>query len=116
MDLESLRSNGGLKLQDVEKMSNFFAIFGKKDSLRKNFLNSFPKAFIATPINVLCSNFVIFGGETLLLTEQKPYFAWLSSYRYCAYLAKNTLGLANDKVVRVLQISSKSGRCGHTCT
>jgi len=30
MDLESLRSNGGLKLQDVEKMSNFFAIFGKR--------------------------------------------------------------------------------------
>ena len=115
MDLESLRSNGGLKLQDVEKMSNFFAIFGKR-LLTEKFSKLFSESFHSTPINVLCSNFVIFGGETLLLTEQKPYFAWLSRCRYCAYLAKNMLGLAHDNVVRVLQISSKSGRCGHTCT
>jgi len=35
--------------------------FGKYDPLRGNFQNSVPKRFIATPINVLCANFVKFG-------------------------------------------------------
>ena len=58
VDLSSLRSYGGLKLQDVR--NRFFASFGKKDPLRENFQNSVPKGFIATPIDVLCSDFVKF--------------------------------------------------------
>jgi len=59
-----LRSYGGLKSQDVEKVS-IFAFFGKNDPLRENFQNSVPKEFITTPINVLCSNFVKFGGQKI---------------------------------------------------
>ena len=38
-----------------------FCIFWKNDPLRINFQNSVPTAFILTPIDVLCSNFVKFG-------------------------------------------------------
>jgi len=36
--------------------------FGKNDPLQGNFQYSVPKGFIWTLINVLCSNFVKFGG------------------------------------------------------
>jgi len=38
-----------------------FAFLEKNDPLRKNLQNSVLKRFIATPIDVLCSNFVKFG-------------------------------------------------------
>jgi len=56
-----LRTYGGLKSQDVEKEFHFCVFLEKNDPLRGNFQNSVPKGFIATPIDVLCSNFVKFG-------------------------------------------------------
>jgi len=38
-----------------------FLRFFKNDPLRENFQNSVPEGFVATPIDVLCSNFVKFG-------------------------------------------------------
>jgi len=35
--------------------------FWKNDSLLENFQNSIPREFIATPVDLLCSNFVKFG-------------------------------------------------------
>jgi len=53
----------------LEKNSNVL-LFWKNDPLQENFQNSVPKGFIATPIYVLCSNFVKFGrreiGEVVL--------------------------------------------------
>jgi len=52
----------GLKSQDVKKIQ-IFAVFGKNDPLLENVQNSVPKGFIATPMDVLCSNFVKFGSR-----------------------------------------------------
>jgi len=57
-----LRSYGGLKSQDVEKFI-FLYFFWKNDPLLENLQNSVPKGFVATPIDVLCSNFVKFGAD-----------------------------------------------------
>jgi len=38
----------------------FFCFFGKNDLLRENSQDCVPKVFIATPIDMLCSNFVKF--------------------------------------------------------
>jgi len=57
----SLRSYGSLKSQDVENISIFLRFLGKKDPLLENFQNYVPKRFIATPLDVLCSNFVKLG-------------------------------------------------------
>jgi len=57
-----LRSYGGLKSQDVEKI---FSSFLKNDTLRENLQNFVPKGFIATPIDVLCSNFVKFSRQEI---------------------------------------------------
>jgi len=51
-------------LQDVKKsFLRFF--FWKNDLLLENFQNSIPKEFIATPIDVLCSNFVQFDRRKI---------------------------------------------------
>ena len=50
--------------QDVEKISILLR-FWTNDPLRGNFQNSVPKAFIATPIEVLCSNFVKFSRQKI---------------------------------------------------
>jgi len=42
-----------------------FCAFGKTTPYGKNFQNSVPKVFIATPINVLCSNFEKFGRREI---------------------------------------------------
>jgi len=55
-----LRSYGGLKSQDVGKKFTFYD-FCRNDPLWENFQNFVPKIFIATPIDVLCSNFVKCG-------------------------------------------------------
>ena len=85
--------------------------FWKNDILRQNFQNSVPKVFIASPIDVLCSNFVKFSrwviGEIVRYLPDKK-IAWFSSSRYCADRAQNLSGLASDNVLRVLQISFKS--------
>jgi len=70
-----------------------FLSFLKNDPLRENFWNSVPKVFIASPIDVVCSNFVKFrrqeiGKVARYLPEQKK-FAWLSSSRYCTDCAQN---------------------------
>jgi len=48
------------KSQDVANFCNF-CVFWKNNSLWEKFQNSVPKVFIATLIDVLCSNFVKFG-------------------------------------------------------
>ena len=47
------------------KKIDFFAFLRKNDSLRKNFPNSAPKVFIATPIDVLYSSFVKLGRREI---------------------------------------------------
>jgi len=97
------------------KPLKFFDVLSKNDTLRGNFQNSVPKGFIATPIDVLCSDFVIIGRREvgIACVAYKPYltkinFAWLSSSRYCADCAQNLPRPASDNVLRVLQISSTS--------
>jgi len=72
---------------------------------------SVQKEFIATPIDVLCSNFVKFGrweiGKVMRYLPDKK-FDSLSSSRFCTDRAQNLLEPASDNVLRVLQISSKS--------
>jgi len=88
-----------------------FTFFLKSDPLREIFLNSVPKGFIATRIDMLRSNFVKLGQQEIgkiyvaYLTKS---FAWLTSSRYCADRAQNLPGSATDNVLRVLRISSKS--------
>ena len=86
--------------------------------LWKNFQNSFPKVFIASPIDVLCSNFVKFGRQEIgkvvrYLPDKKNQqnFATLSSSHFCVDRAQNLPGPSPDNVLRVLQISSKSVHC-----
>ena len=56
--------------------------------LRENFQNAVLRGFIATPIDVLCSNVVKFGRQEIgivvryLPDKKKQNFAWLSSSRY----------------------------------
>ena len=87
-DLQSLLSYGGLKSQDVKNIFDNFCdfVFVKTTTCSKNFQNSVPKVFIATQIDVLCSNFVKFGqreiGEIMrCLPYKNNSFAWLSSCR-----------------------------------
>jgi len=46
-------------------LKNHIFAFLVKRPLRENFQNSAPNVFIATPIDVLCSNFVKFGGKSV---------------------------------------------------
>jgi len=77
-----------------------FLRFLENDPLRWNFQSSVPKVFIATPIDVLCSNFVKFGWRELgeivryVPDKKKQNFTWLSSFRYCADRTQNQLGPA----------------------
>ena len=48
----------------VEKVSTF-GVFLEKRPLRGNVQNSVPKRFTASPIHVLCANFVKFGGRKI---------------------------------------------------
>ena len=48
------------KSQDVKILEKFL-LFWKNDPLLYNFQNSIPNVFIATQIDVLCSNVVKFG-------------------------------------------------------
>jgi len=71
-----------------------FSFFWTNDHLRKNFHNSVPKRFIATPINVLSSNFMKSAWQEVdkvvrYLPDKKQHVAWLSSSRYCADRAQN---------------------------
>ena len=42
------------------RMYAIFAFFGENHPLLGNFQNSVPKVFVATPLDVLCSNFMKF--------------------------------------------------------
>ena len=83
-------------------------IFLEKRPLRENFQNSVPKVFIATLVDVLCSNFVKFGrkkiGEIVgCLPDRKKNFASLSSSCYCADRIQNLPGPASHNGLIVLQ-------------
>ena len=78
--------------QDLENFCIFLRFFGNRP-LRENFENCVPTEFIATPIDVLCSNFVKFGEREIsevvgYLPDKKQNFAWLSSSRYFADRSK----------------------------
>jgi len=47
------------------KKVDFLRFCWRNDPLRENFQNSVPKVFIATPIDVLCSNFVKCGQREI---------------------------------------------------
>ena len=99
------------------KTLNFFEKllrFLEKEPITVNFQNSVPKVFIATLMDVLCSNFVKFVRREIgkivpcLLDKKKQNCAWLFSCRHCADRAQNLPGLTPNNVLRVLQISFKS--------
>ena len=77
------------------KIFRNFCVFWKNDPLRRNVQNSVPQVFIATPIDVLCSNFVKFGrrviGEIVRCLPDKK-LAWLCSCRFYADRAHNLPG------------------------
>jgi len=83
----------------------------KNYPLRENLQNSVLKGFIATLIDVLCSNFMKFGGREIrevvrYLADKKflPGSPALATVRIMPSLP----GRAPDNVLRVPQISSKS--------
>jgi len=82
----------------------------KNDPLRGNFQNSVQKGFIATPIDVLCQNFVKFGRREIgkvvhyLPDKKKQNFTWLSRSRFCADRAQKLPRPAQDSVLTVFQI------------
>jgi len=53
------------KVARLRKNWFFLRFWEKNDPLRGNFLNSVPTEFIATAIDVLCSNFVKFGRREI---------------------------------------------------
>jgi len=98
--------------QDVGK-NYHFAFFWKNDPLPENIQNSIPKAFIASPIDVLCSNFSKFGRREIgkIGYLRKKNFASLSSSRYCGDRTQNLPESAPDNILSVLdfiQIGSLS--------
>ena len=82
------------KLKNCEKCLHF----GEKRPLTLKFQDYVPKVFLATPIDVLCSNFVKFSrraiGEIMHCLPDKKNFAWFSSCRYWADRAQNLSGPA----------------------
>jgi len=87
-----LQSYSSQTLKICKKKFAFF--WGKRPFTAKIFTILFGKVFIATPINVLCLNFVKFRrwqiGEILrCLPDKKQNFAWLFSCRYFADRAQN---------------------------
>ena len=91
----------------IKIFREIFSFSWKKRPIQVKFSKLVPKVFIATPIDVLCSNFVKFGQRgnrwnRALLTWQKQKFARLSSCRYCADRAQNLPGPTPDNVLRVL--------------
>ena len=104
-------SYGCLKSQCVEK-NHFLIFFLENVPLRESFQNSVPKGFIATPTDVLCSNFMKFDRREIVkscvayLTKNKTSLALqLSVLRGSR---QNLPGPAPDNALRVLQISSIS--------
>jgi len=60
-EFPSICNHSGVMASWSRKTSNFFAFFLKNDPLRENYQNFVPKGFLATLIDVLCSNFVKLG-------------------------------------------------------
>ena len=84
-------------MQYVKKFRDFFIFWTRSTLYSKIFNILFPKVFIATLIDVLCSNFVKFGRREIgkiacCLLDKKQNFAWYSRSRYCADRAKNLPG------------------------
>jgi len=93
-----LQSCCGLKSQDVEKHFKFFRFYQKTTPYGEIFQNSVPEGFIATPIDVLCTNFMKYGrweiGKIVhCLPDQK------FSSHYCMDRAQNLPGSAPENVL-----------------
>jgi len=108
------RSYGGLKSQDVEKMQ-MFEVVSENDPLGGSFQNSVLKGFIATFVDLLCSNFVKFGrrevGEIVRCLPQKNKTSPGSPVLAIARIAPKICqghSPTHENILRVLQISSKS--------
>jgi len=77
----------------------------------KNLQNSVPKVYMATPIDVVCSNVVIFFRRksvkswVICLTKK---ISSLSNCRYCADRAQNLPGPVLNVWLTMFHISSKS--------
>ena len=86
--------------------NHIFEVLSQNDSLLGNFQNYVPKEFIATPLDVLCSNFVKFGRRKIdknvrcLPGKKKQNLAWLSSSHYCTDRAQNLPRPAWNNVLR----------------
>jgi len=96
----------------VGKMSTF-GVFWKNYPLREKFQNSVSKGFTASPIHVLCANFVKLGWRDIgklvrSLNDKKNNFTRYFRSRYCVNRTQSLSRPAPDNVLRALQISSKS--------
>jgi len=95
----------------LKKLRNF-CVFWKNDPLRLNFQNSVSNVFIATPIDVLCSNFVKYGRRKSVkscvayLTKKNK----ISPGSPAVATARIAPKICHDQpqTMWVLQISSKS--------
>jgi len=95
--------------------TNNFA-FWKNDPLRENFENSVPTESIASPIDALCANFVIFGrresGKAVRYLHVKKISARPPALAIAQIAPKICRGPwpapNNVGLLRVLQVSSKS--------
>ena len=98
----------------LKKCKKFLHFGGKTTPCCTIFKILFWTFLSASPIEMLCANFVKFGWRKWVkscvayLTKKKWNFAWLSSCHYCADRAQILPGPAPDSVLGVLQISSKS--------
>ena len=102
----------GVKSQDIENLH-----FGEKWPIGINFQNSVSKVFIATLIDVLCSNFMKFGR-----LEIDEIMHCLPDKKICLALQLSLLLLhrscpkSANSVVSALQISSNLLHCWWSCS
>jgi len=111
----SIYSHCGIMASGSRKVAKICIIwrFWRKRPLTWKFLKFSSTWFIATPIDVLCSNFVKFGSWKIgkivrCLSDKKQHFAQLSRSRYCSDRAQNVPEPDDENVPWVFQISPKS--------
>ena len=109
----NFQSYGGLKWQDV-KFLGLFCVFFRKRPLTVQFSKFCSESVIATPIDVLCSNFVQFGrqeiGEIVVhyLRDKKNKISRGSPAVATARIGDRAQNLPRPALDNVLLISYKS--------
>jgi len=110
--LYSFRRYRGLKSEIVDDFHAKVDLFGKKDHLRANFHNVFPKGFMATQIHVLYANFVKFGqpeigkSSRVAYETKEQHFGSLSRSHFCSDRAQDLSWPTPDNILGVPQIRS----------